>query len=528
MQLALGFFQKDGFLRPDDDASAVNASLSAAWSPIELLEIYVGLHAQAAFNRADFPPLLMSLGDFTLGAKMGANLTPVFALGGDVRFDLPTGGGVGVGFDGMGIGLRALATADFRARSDALPLIVRGVLGYTFDRTERLIDDVEDRRYAALGDDALPRDEETRHLINPMERFGLGIDRTDFLHLEVGAEAPIELPKDTVLAPLLEYRWNVPVNRQGYVCAAVDEPGEDGCLADERVAAHPMTLTLGARARMPDSGLHATLAIDVGLTGRKASQAVRELAANAPWRLWLALGYTFDPRKPPQPPPIERERLVEVPVVPDAPPEGRVIGRIVERGTNNPVRAAIVNFTDREETALRAAEDGTFTSYRFPPGEVTLLTLSDGFAPATCGATIPGEGGDVTVTCEMGRTMVAIEEDRVVILDKIQFALDSAEILEASFPLMEQITGALRDNPDLTLVEIQGHTDDQGTHEYNAQLSQQRAESVERWLVEHGIQAARLRARGYGETVPLVNDTTEEARARNRRVEFRILEHGAE
>ena len=111
-----------------------------------------------------------------------------------------------------------------RVLLDALPLIVRGVLGYTFDRTERLIDDVEDRRYAALGDDALPRDEETRHLINPMERFGLGIDRTDFLHLEVGAEAPIELPKDTVLAPLLEYRWNVPVNRQGYVCAAVDEP----------------------------------------------------------------------------------------------------------------------------------------------------------------------------------------------------------------------------------------------------------------------------------------------------------------
>ncbi|MEM6958396.1 MAG: OmpA family protein, partial [Myxococcota bacterium] len=98
------------------------------------------------------------------------------------------------------------------------------------------------------------------------------------------------------------------------------------------------------------------------------------------------------------------------------------------------------------------------------------------------------------------------------------------EILEASFGLMTQIRNALRDHPEIRTVEIQGHTDDQGTHEYNADLSQRRAESVKRWLVENGIDAGRLRARGYGETVPLVRDVTEEARAANRRVEFRIQE----
>ena len=289
-----------------------------------------------------------------------------------------------------------------------------------------------------------------------------------------------------------------------------------------------MTLTLGARAKMPNSGVQATVALDVGLTGRNRSQAVRELAANPPWKLWLGLGYAFDPREPPPPPPVFREKLVEVEIPAEPPPEGRMVGRLVERGTTTPVPKAIINFTDREETALRAGPAGDFTSYRFSPGPVTVLALADGYAPASCTVTIPEEGGDQEVTCEMSRSLVTIEEDRVVILEKIQFALDSAEILEASFPLMDQITGALRDNPQITKVEIQGHTDDQGTDEYNADLSQRRAESVQRWLVEHGIEAARLRARGYGETMPLVRDITEEARAQNRRVEFRIMERGPE
>ena len=89
---------------------------------------------------------------------------------------------------------------------------------------------------------------------------------------------------------------------------------------------------------------------------------------------------------------------------------------------------------------------------------------------------------------------------------------------------MQQIATALLENPQILRVEIQGHTDDQGEDQYNAELSQRRAESVRTWLVEHQVGAERLRARGYGETQPLIRDTTEAARATNRRVEFRIEE----
>ncbi len=149
---------------------------------------------------------------------------------------------------------------------------------------------------------------------------------------------------------------------------------------------------------------------------------------------------------------------------------------------------------------------------------------AEGASPGECEAILDAEGHDVEVLCVLERNLVQVEDEQVVILEQIQFAFDSDEILAESFGLMQQIANALRDNPQIRVVEIQGHTDDQGSYEYNATLSQRRAESVQRWLGEHGVEASRLRARGYGESTPLVRDTTDEARARNRRVEFRIQE----
>jgi len=147
----------------------------------------------------------------------------------------------------------------------------------------------------------------------------------------------------------------------------------------------------------------------------------------------------------------------------------------------------------------------------------------------TCSGTIPEEGGDVDVRCELTPVpqQVRVEEREVVILEKIHFALDSAEILPESFPLMREIAEALRGHPDIRLVEIQGHTDDQGTIAYNESLSQRRAQSVKDWLVEHDVEESRLEARGYGESDPIAPNDTAEGRARNRRVQFIIQERDA-
>jgi outer membrane protein OmpA-like peptidoglycan-associated protein len=223
----------------------------------------------------------------------------------------------------------------------------------------------------------------------------------------------------------------------------------------------------------------------------------------------------------------EIPREVEVPA--DVPPTGRVRGFVVDQAEGTPVRDAIVEIMSHPDLSLNPIAvdpgSGRFATYLLPPGAVELAVIAEGHEPGGCAATIPEEGGDVEVRCELVReSRVQIEEEEVVILEQIQFAFDSAEILEASFPLMRDIARTLIDHPEIRRVEIQGHTDTQGSAQYNLDLSQRRADSVRTWLVGAGVPESRLEARGYGFAQPLVPNITEENRARNRRVQFIIKE----
>lgn len=103
----------------------------------------------------------------------------------------------------------------------------------------------------------------------------------------------------------------------------------------------------------------------------------------------------------------------------------------------------------------------------------------------------------------------------------ILFALDSAVIRESAKPTLAEIARALLNNPDKNL-EVTGHTCDLGSISYNQGLSERRAESVKRYLVDSGISADRITTLGRGELQPLVPNTSEEARSLNRRVELVI------
>ena len=80
----------------------------------------------------------------------------------------------------------------------------------------------------------------------------------------------------------------------------------------------------------------------------------------------------------------------------------------------------------------------------------------------------------------------------------------------------------MTDYPNIT-VEIAGHTDSQGSDEYNKDLSKRRAQSVVNYLVEKGISESQFVAEGYGEEVPVDTNETKEGRQNNRRVEFTVL-----
>ncbi|MFK7929878.1 MAG: OmpA family protein, partial [Myxococcota bacterium] len=112
-------------------------------------------------------------------------------------------------------------------------------------------------------------------------------------------------------------------------------------------------------------------------------------------------------------------------------------------------------------------------------------------------------------------------------LDKVYFELNSAQIKQDSFGLLDEVAATLLNHPELELLEVQGHTDQQGSATYNQGLSEKRAVSVRTYMISQGVEAERLRAKGYGEAEPLINETNAAAYAANRRVEFHILKRSA-
>lgn len=117
---------------------------------------------------------------------------------------------------------------------------------------------------------------------------------------------------------------------------------------------------------------------------------------------------------------------------------------------------------------------------------------------------------------------IEVTEKEIRIKETIFFATNRAVILPQSFPLLDEVVQALNSHSTL-VVEVGGHTDDVGNATYNKRLSQQRADAVRKYLVDKGIEASRLTAVGYGDEQPLESNRTAAGRAKNRRVEFKIL-----
>ncbi len=131
--------------------------------------------------------------------------------------------------------------------------------------------------------------------------------------------------------------------------------------------------------------------------------------------------------------------------------------------------------------------------------------------------------------CPAPEQKVVREKAEIRIMDKVFFDTGKSEVLEQSFDLLDEVGLVLRTNPDITKIEIAGHTDHAGKADLNRKLSQERAESVMNYLVtKRGISADRMVARGYGPDEPIDTSKSKAAMAKNRRVEFRILEQTAQ
>lgn len=115
-----------------------------------------------------------------------------------------------------------------------------------------------------------------------------------------------------------------------------------------------------------------------------------------------------------------------------------------------------------------------------------------------------------------------VEIGQTIVLKNIFFDFDKATIRPESANELDRLIKLLMENPSLK-IELGSHTDSKGSDDYNQKLSQSRSQSVVTYLIGKGIAADRLVAKGYGESVPVATNDTEEGRQQNRRTDFKIL-----
>ncbi len=155
----------------------------------------------------------------------------------------------------------------------------------------------------------------------------------------------------------------------------------------------------------------------------------------------------------------------------------------------------------------------TGKDYAFSVNRKGYLFYSENFSLKT---------SDTGQPFEKNIPLTPLEPNAVAVLRNIffpsnQFALDPASATE-----LDKLVTLMQDNPTM-VAEISGHTDNVGSDAANQQLSENRAKSVVEYLVQHGIQPQRLKAKGYGETKAIDSNDTEAGRAQNRRTELKVI-----
>lgn len=196
--------------------------------------------------------------------------------------------------------------------------------------------------------------------------------------------------------------------------------------------------------------------------------------------------------------------------------------RIVEEGSGETV------------AEVTTGRPGTFGKYPLQEGkEYSIVAERKGYLtrrePFTMqGRSIPQvflKKAETDTTFNVALLLDKVELNKTFVLDNIYYDLNKYNIRPDAALELDKLVTVLKDNPTLR-IELGSHTDVRDTDSYNLKLSQNRARSAVEYIVSKGIEASRMTAKGYGETVLIVkNAKTEEEHQRNRRTEFKILEY---
>jgi len=221
-----------------------------------------------------------------------------------------------------------------------------------------------------------------------------------------------------------------------------------------------------------------------------------------------------------------REDIARIQLKEEVQPDPVVLisGKVLNKKTNEPLDATISynGMIDGKNYGVARTNPAT--------GEYTIVLpygVNYDFTSSAAGFIGISENLDLTGVGQYQEIkrdlyMVPIEVGAIVRLNNIFFETGKAELKSESYTELNRVIAFLKENPNVK-IELSGHTDNVGNDDFNKSLSQKRADSVLAYLVTNGIDASRLVAKGYGMEKPVADNTTEQGKASNRRVEFTIL-----
>lgn len=194
---------------------------------------------------------------------------------------------------------------------------------------------------------------------------------------------------------------------------------------------------------------------------------------------------------------------------------GILTGRAVDRTTEESVFPKI-EIEGIESSLISTDESTGIYQVELMPGTYMMKATLEGYADWV-----------YLVTVEEAKTTIMniymLKKGGRVSLKNVNFKSGSADLTKESFSILDDAVIVLTANSQVK-IEIQGFTDDKGKADANLSLSKERAESVKDYLVMKGIDESRILTKGFGETMNIADNETEEHRAKNRRIEFIILE----
>ncbi len=214
-----------------------------------------------------------------------------------------------------------------------------------------------------------------------------------------------------------------------------------------------------------------------------------------------------------------------------APALGTLFGNLADADTDAPVPQATIKVRDDRERSLelQSNEVGDFRIENVPAGQVKMAISAAGYLPAAINMEIKKkveQHASLVLHKLPKKPNVTVAPKELKLATPIRFDGTTAELARESTAIVQEVAATLNQHPELSSVEIQVYTDEEGSPTYNKRLSEQRAGTLRSALTALGVDSSRLTTNAFGNEKPKVpNATTDADRAKNRRVQLVILKH---